>query len=82
MRVESKALMRLPAPDTVRTDARKMVEGLRKESVKDAILGDVILMKLASKLFQRHGREKPEITRAPLREMGRLLVEVRKSSLE
>lgn len=68
--------MLLPAPDTIGTQAHKMVEGLRKGEVKNAIVGDGVLMRLASKLFQRHGNERLEGAKARLREMGRLLVEV------
>jgi len=49
----------LPAPEMVRTHTCNIINGMGEGLVKEAILGDVILMMLASKLFQRHGRKKP-----------------------
>src|ERR1043165_8743820 len=77
-RVANKALMLLPAPDSVRPEVLTILNGMLDGAVKDAIRRDNLLLKLASKLFLRHGHEKKDLVRARLREMGRLVVEIQK----
>lgn len=78
-RVALRAKMLLPAPTSVRPDVIKLIQGMKDDDVRKAILKDPILLKLASKLYVRHGNAKTYLISARLREMGRVVAHLQTS---
>lgn len=76
-RVASRALLLLPCPVSCRPEVLEIISEMRDGPVKEAIHGDPLLLKLASRLFMRHGHSNRENMRAKLREMGRLINELK-----
>ena len=77
-RVANKAAMLLPAPDSAKQEVMTVLIGMKKGRVKRTILGDELIMKLASKLYLRHGQKRKDTVRARVREVGRFLVAIQK----
>lgn len=70
--VANKAYMLLPASDSAKQEVMAVLTGMKDGSVKE----DELIMKLASKLYLRHGKDKKDMVRARVREVERFVVAI------
>jgi hypothetical protein len=66
----------LPVPDSIRASTRTILSAMRRDEVYRAAVNDRLAMEYANKLTLKHfsDTDKHELVRAKVREMGRLLV--------
>lgn len=77
----SRASLLLPAPAGVSDSMRQVLAALKSnDRVSRVVKSDELILQLGERLCARHarGRQRQSVVRASLRQMGRLLVELRK----
>ena len=82
-RVVSRAKFLLPVPNNMKTQTWEILSHLREDAVKRAILNDTLILQYAQKLTIKHGSDpdRHEHVRCKVRELGRLLVQLKEHGI-
>ena len=77
-RVAERAALLLPAPNNLSPAVHRVINGMQDGEIKTIASADAVIGKLAAKLVEKHSYERRNYIRAKVREICRLLLEMRR----